>query len=92
MNRIISTIDCPPLAFAIGGPEILVLLVLLAIPVGIVVVLVIVRATRSTGPAPSLPIPRPADERIRELDALLENKLITHEEYQQRRNEILSTV
>lgn len=90
MHTLIATTAWNALGFALGGPEIVILLILLAIPVGIaVVVLVIVRATRSSASPPSAPLPRPIDERLRELDALREQELITEEEHEERRKAIV---
>lgn len=91
MHTLIATTAWNALGFALGGPEIVILLILLAIPVGIaVVVLVIVRATRSSASPPSAPLPRPIDERLRELDALREQELITEEEHEERRKAIVN--
>lgn len=91
--KILASADWNPLAFALGGPEIVILLFLLAIPAVLaVIILVIVRATRSSGPPPVAPIPQASGERLRELDALREQKLITEDEYQERRKAILGDI
>ena len=90
MHTLIATSAWNALGFALGGAEIVILLILLAIPVGIaVVVLVIVRATRSSASPPAAPLPRSIDERLRELDALREQELITEEEHEERRRAIV---
>lgn len=73
------------MAFALGGPEIIVILFLLAVPIAVVVgVLVIVKMTRGRRP------PQPmAAQRLQELDELRTRKLVTEEEYERKRKEIL---
>ena len=93
MKDILSTTDWNSLAFVLGGPEIVILLGLLAIPVTLVlVILVIIRATRRSGPPPAAPIAQASGERLRELDALRDQKLITDDEYRERRKEILQDI
>ncbi len=81
-----------PSAFVLGGPEILVILFLLAVPVGIVLlILFIVNKTQRPGLMPPI-APATPEQRLRELDALKTQNLISDEEYETKRQEILGEV
>jgi hypothetical protein len=77
----------------LGIPEIVVLLVILAVPVGLVLlVLFLVKVTQRQTP-PQMMIPPPTSEqRLKELDALKAQNLVTDEEYEAKRKEILGEV
>jgi hypothetical protein len=77
----------------LGIPEIVVLLVILAVPVGLVLlVLFLVKITQRQAP-PQMMIPPPTSgQRLKELDALKAENLVTAEEYEAKRKEILGEV
>lgn len=74
---------------SLGAPEILVLLFLLVIPVGLVLlVLLLVKLTQRPAPPQIMP-PATPEQRLRELDTLKARNLVSDEEYEAKRNEIL---
>ena len=73
----------------IGLPEIVVLLFILAIPVGLVLlVLFLVKITQRPAP-PQITHATITEQRLQELDTLKAQGLVTHEEYEAKRKEIL---
>ena len=76
----------------IGLPEIVVLLFILAIPVGLVLlVLFLVKITQRPAQPHIMP-PAGPEQRLQELDALKAQNLISEEEYDAKRKEILGEV
>jgi len=87
-----------PLAFLgpIGGPELIMILMVLAILVGIPVIVLVVLTLNKPGNAPPPPVivpPLPPQggpqARLRELEALKAQDLISGEEYLAKREKIL---
>ena len=90
-----------PLAFLgpIGGPELILILMVLAVLVGIpVIVLVVLALNKPANPPPSAmmapppPPPSGPQARLRELEALRTQGLITEEEYLAKRERIMGKI
>ena len=77
----------------LGGPEIVVLLLVLGLPVAIVfIILFIVKATQKPASPPQMMPPPTPEQRLQELEALKAQNLVTEEEYEAKRKEILGQV
>ena len=73
----------------IGLPEVVVLLFILAIPVGLVLlVLLLVKITQRPAP-PQITPASITEQRLQELDTLKIQGMVTDEEYEAKRKEIL---
>ncbi|MBX3739458.1 MAG: SHOCT domain-containing protein [Akkermansiaceae bacterium] len=90
-----------PLAFLgpIGGPELILILMVLAVLVGIPVIVLVVLALNKPGKtpppammAPPLPPPAGPQARLRELEALKAQGLISEAEYLAKREKIVGEI
>lgn len=91
----------PPPAFLgpIGGPELIMILIVMAIVVAIPVIVLVVLALNKPGNTPPPSMMPPAlpptggpQARLRELEALKAQRLISEEEYLAKREKILGEV